>query len=75
MKEFKSRLEEDAPDLGDFIGGVVPRVGEQGYTGKLTLEKGDKRLRLPPWLKTEIPFGKNFSRVKDDVSSRTFHRW
>jgi len=67
VKEFKSRLEEDAPDLGDFIGGVVPRVGEQGYTGKLTLEKGDKRLRLPPWLKTEIPFGKNFSRVKDDV--------
>jgi len=67
VKDFKSRLEEDSPDLGDFIGGVVPRVGEQGYSGKLTLDKGDKRLRLPPWLKTEIPFGKNFSRVKDDV--------
>merc|ERR1719323_2236177 len=41
--------------------------GEGGYSGKLKLEKGDKRLRLPPWLKTEIPMGKNFSKLKDDL--------
>ena len=35
--------------------------------GKLKLEKGDKRLRLPPWLKTEIPVGKNFSQLKSDL--------
>merc|ERR1711973_682114 len=58
---------EDGPDLGDFIAGVVPREGEGGYSGKLKLEKGDKRLRLPPWLKTEIPMGKNFSKLKDDL--------
>ena len=28
---------------------------------------GDKRLRLPPWLKTEIPMGKNFSKLKGDL--------
>ena len=35
--------------------------------GKLKLDKGDKRLRLPPWLKTEIPMGKNFSQLKSDL--------
>ena len=39
----------------------------QDYGGKLRLEKGDKRLRLPPWLKTEIPMGKNFSKLKNDL--------
>ena len=85
MKELKAAM-EDGPDLGDFIAGVVPREGEDGYSGKLKLEKGeknqstklfacchpslyigDKRLRLPPWLKTEIPMGKNFSKLKGDL--------
>ena len=81
MKELKAAM-EDGPDLGDFIAGVVPREGEGDYSGKLKLEKGeeiqlkqkvttpctgDKRLRLPPWLKTEIPMGKNFSKLKGDL--------
>jgi len=66
VKELKAAM-EDGPDLGDFIAGVVPREGEGGYSGKLKLEKGDKRLRLPPWLKTEIPMGKNFSKLKGDL--------
>ena len=37
------------------------------FQGKLKLDKGDKRLRLPPWLKTEIPIGKNFSQLKSDL--------
>ena len=42
---------------------------KQGFTeqGKLKLDKGDKRLRLPPWLKTAIPVGKNFSQLKSDL--------
>jgi len=66
----KLRAELDTgPDLGDFIGGVVPRNKEEWeqYEGKLTLDKGEKRLRLPPWLKTEIPMGKNFSKLKKDL--------
>jgi len=66
IQDFKTRVEE-GPDLGDFIAGVVPREGNVDYGGKLKLEKGDKRLRLPPWLKREIPMGKNFSQLKKDL--------
>ena len=64
--EFKSKVEE-GPELGDFIAGVVPRDLHTDYEGKLKLEKGEKRLRLPPWLKTEIPVGRNFSQLKSDL--------
>ncbi|CAL7946028.1 unnamed protein product [Xylocopa violacea] len=61
-KTFSQAL-EDGPDLEDFITGTYKE-----YDGKLKLEKGDKtRLRLPPWLKTEIPIGKNFSRLKSQL--------
>ena len=66
MEEFKSKVEQ-GPELGDFIAGVVPRDLHSDYQGKLKLDKGDKRLRLPPWLKTEIPVGKNFSQLKSDL--------
>jgi len=67
LQEFKANVSE-GPDLGDFIAGVVPREQtSEDYGGKLKLEKGDKRLRLPPWLKTEIPIGKNFSKLKNDL--------
>lgn len=60
---------QEGPDLGDFIAGVVPRNStSKSYEGQLRMEKGQKgRLRLPPWLKTEIPVGKNFSKIKDDL--------
>ena len=31
------------------------------------LFQGDTRLRLPPWLKTEIPMGKNYAKLKKDL--------
>ena len=37
----------------------------KSYT--ISMDWRDKRLRLPPWLKTEIPFGKNFSQLKKDL--------
>jgi len=63
LRELQEKIDL-GPNLGDFIVGVIP---EEEYQGKLKLEKGDKRLRLPPWLKTEIPVGKNFSRLKNDL--------
>ena len=66
LDEFKTKVEE-GPELGDFIAGVVPRDLHTDYEGKLKLDKGEKRLRLPPWLKTEIPVGKNFSQLKSDL--------
>lgn len=38
------------------------------YEGKLRLELGDNsRLKLPPWLKREIPMGENYSRIKSQL--------
>lgn len=44
------------------------------YDGKLRRAKGeDERLRLPPWLKTTIPTGKNFSRLKEQLRKLNLH--
>lgn len=66
VKENNSNF-SDGPDLADFIAGDVQEQTYAEYSGKLRLEKGDRRLRLPPWLKTNIPVGKNYSRLKDDL--------
>ena len=61
-KTFSQKL-EDGPDLQHFIADTY-----KDYDGKLKLDKGDKsRLRLPPWLKTEIPMGKNYNRIKSQL--------
>lgn len=61
-KIFSQKL-KDGPDLEHFIADTYKQ-----YDGKLKLEKGDKsRLRLPPWLKTEIPIGKNYNRIKSQL--------
>lgn len=61
-KNFSQKL-ADGPNLEHFIAGTYKE-----YNGKLKLEKGDKsRLKLPPWLKTEIPMGKNYSRIKSQL--------
>jgi lipoic acid synthetase len=44
------------------------------YTGKLQLEKGDRRLRLPPWLKREIPIADpNFQKMKASLRGLKLH--
>ena len=51
------------PQLENFISDDTTE-----YDGILKLAKGDKsRLRLPPWLKTQIPMGKNYSRIKSQL--------
>jgi len=60
----------NGPGLEDFIAGVVPRNRDiDGYSGALKLAeaRGQSRLRLPPWLKTKIPMGNNYSKLKDDL--------
>jgi len=42
------------PGLEDFVTGQVDEVSFQDYQGKLKREAGDKRLRLPPWLKGKL---------------------
>ncbi|EDO40424.1 predicted protein, partial [Nematostella vectensis] len=49
------------PGLGDFISG-----SDQTEDNPYKRKKG-KRLRLAPWLKTEIPIGKNYSKLKNHL--------
>ncbi|XP_046625671.1 lipoyl synthase, mitochondrial isoform X1 [Neodiprion virginianus] len=60
--EFTVKL-ATGPTLHDFVSDTT-----SNYEGKLKLEKGEKnRLRLPPWLKTEIPMGANYSKLKSQL--------
>ncbi|KAF4528804.1 hypothetical protein B566_EDAN017307 [Ephemera danica] len=62
-EELRQKL-ANGPGLGDFI----------AYGGKLKREKGDnERLALPPWLKTRIPTGANFSKLKSEMRGRKLH--
>ena len=55
---------ENGPNLDDFI----EKNKSDEYQGNLVLRKGEQRLRIPPWLKTEIPMGENFTRLKKTLS-------
>ncbi|XP_073252566.1 lipoyl synthase, mitochondrial-like [Porites lutea] len=58
----KKNFISEGPGLEEFIlGEANPR--ENPYKRK----KG-QRLRLPPWLKREIPFGKNYNRLKETLT-------
>jgi lipoic acid synthetase len=68
LEELKKRL-NDGPDLKDFI-----ESSDQADASKkkevlnLKRVKG-QHLRLPPWLRTEIPIGKNYTKLKDTLSN------
>ncbi|KAK1886933.1 Lipoyl synthase mitochondrial [Dissostichus eleginoides] len=69
----KELLGEDGPDLQDFISGELSEKSKWvEYKGNLKRDKG-ARLRLPPWLKTEIPIGKNFNRLKNTLRDLNLH--
>jgi lipoic acid synthetase len=59
----KSRF-ENGPDLKDFL----QENNFNDYRGNLVLRKGEQRLRIPPWLKTEVPMGENFAKLKKQLS-------
>ncbi|XP_043918870.1 lipoyl synthase, mitochondrial [Protopterus annectens] len=42
------------------------------YKGNLKRQKGE-RLRFPPWLKTSIPVGKNYNRLKNTLRDLKLH--
>lgn len=59
LEKIRERL-ESGPSFHDFIQNPDHSKEElaKEFDGKLRREKGDKeRLRLPKWLKTEIPLG------------------
>nr|CAD7396173.1 unnamed protein product [Timema poppensis] len=63
----------NGPSLQDFVSSDPPKDWSS-YEGKLRREKGESdRLRLPPWLKTNIPTGTNYSRIKDQLRKLNLH--
>ncbi|TKS68143.1 Lipoyl synthase, mitochondrial [Collichthys lucidus] len=69
----RKQLLGDGPDLGDFISGELSEKSKWAeYRGNLKREKGE-RLRLPPWLKTEIPIGKNYNKLKNTLRDLNLH--
>lgn len=73
MEKIRERL-ANGPSFQDFVQDPELTTQEQQqqqqreYDGKLKRDKGDeKRLRLPPWLKKEIPIGANFNKIKEQL--------
>ncbi|KAJ3102497.1 hypothetical protein HDU97_000456 [Phlyctochytrium planicorne] len=55
---FSEKL-KDGPSFEDFVSGDV--------TSSISSAKKSSRPRLPEWLKTDIPTGENFKRIKKDL--------
>ncbi|KAL3274693.1 hypothetical protein HHI36_016071 [Cryptolaemus montrouzieri] len=78
LERLKERI-SNGPSLQEFIKSSDVVLTDdvekwKDYDGKLKRNKGeDERLRLPPWLKTKIPTGKNFSRLKDQLRNLNLH--
>lgn len=68
VEKIRTRL-ENGPSFQEFVQDSDNISGDwQSYAGKLRREKGDdKRLRLPPWLKKEIPVGAGFNKIKEQL--------
>ncbi|KPP79891.1 lipoyl synthase, mitochondrial-like [Scleropages formosus] len=72
-KKKRELLSQDGPDLQDFISGELSEKSQwEEYRGNLKRQKGE-RLRLPPWLKTEIPIGKNYNKLKNTLRDLNLH--
>ncbi|XP_069047843.1 lipoyl synthase, mitochondrial [Lepisosteus oculatus] len=69
----KRDLLDHGPGLQDFISGELSEKSKWAeYKGSLKRQKGE-RLRLPPWLKTEIPIGKNYNKLKNTLRNLNLH--
>lgn len=68
IEKIRERL-ANGPNFQDFVQNPDYKTDDWiDYGGKLKREKGDdKRLRLPPWLKKEIPIGPNFQKIKQQL--------
>ncbi|XP_019408484.1 PREDICTED: lipoyl synthase, mitochondrial [Crocodylus porosus] len=73
LPDEKKEFLKNGPDLQEFVSGdFSDKSAWADYKGNLKREKGE-RLRLPPWLKTEIPMGKNYNKLKSTLRSLNLH--
>uniref|UniRef100_A0A8C0IPA0 Lipoyl synthase, mitochondrial n=1 Tax=Chelonoidis abingdonii TaxID=106734 RepID=A0A8C0IPA0_CHEAB len=73
LPDEKKEFLQNGPELEDFVSGdFSDKSMWTEYKGNLKRQKGE-RLRLPPWLKTEIPVGKNYNKLKSTLRSLNLH--
>ncbi|TSO98527.1 Lipoyl synthase, mitochondrial [Bagarius yarrelli] len=73
LQDKKKQIHQDGLQLHDFISGDLSEKSKwEEYRGNLKRQKGE-RLRLPPWLKTEIPIGKNYNKLKNTLRDLKLH--
>uniref|UniRef100_A0A8D1I5D6 Lipoyl synthase, mitochondrial n=1 Tax=Sus scrofa TaxID=9823 RepID=A0A8D1I5D6_PIG len=73
LPDKKKEFLQNGPDLQDFLSGdLADKSTWDDYKGNLKRQKGE-RLRLPPWLKTEIPMGKNYNKLKNTLRNLNLH--
>ncbi|KAM9087672.1 lipoyl synthase, mitochondrial isoform 3-T5 [Megaptera novaeangliae] len=73
LPDKKKKFLQNGPDLQDFVSGdLADKSTWDEYKGDLKRQKGE-RLRLPPWLKTEIPMGKNYNKLKNTLRNLNLH--
>ncbi|CAJ0587399.1 unnamed protein product, partial [Mesorhabditis spiculigera] len=54
----------DGPSFADFVSSASKEEAVSKHQDKLKLSKGDKRLRLPEWLKKDKPYASENENVK-----------
>ncbi|XP_013386158.1 lipoyl synthase, mitochondrial [Lingula anatina] len=70
-KHQKERI-ASGPGLEDFIQENTPETESWSYPLKLQ-GKRKERLRLPPWLRTDIPIGQNYTKLRKDLRDLKLH--
>jgi len=74
---FSDRL-NTGPSFADFVGGTEKSLSREDALELRTVVVGPpgkqkKITRLPEWLKTPIPEGDNFKRLKNDLRGLNLH--
>ncbi|KAL4229833.1 hypothetical protein ACF0H5_010225 [Mactra antiquata] len=69
LPEDKRKKLLNGPDLADFIDASL----NGGNLGDNIIQKKGERVRLPKWLKTNIPIGKNYHRIKQNLRDLNLH--
>ncbi|KAL7274882.1 hypothetical protein RUND412_002197 [Rhizina undulata] len=77
---FTDRL-NNGPSFADFVGGNEKLSPEDALklksatTGVRTVvgKNGKEIVRLPEWLKTSVPVGKNYNKIKNDLRGLNLH--
>ena len=68
MAQFKQKLSQDAMEIDDFA------LGDKQTTEPPESPRTPrKHVRLPEWLKTEIPVGKNYTHLKSTLRELKLH--